>query len=89
MDLDAPLTELRGVGPKQAERLARLGLERAHDLLLHLPLRFEDRTRLTPLTRLRPGMHALFEGTVEGTEVVRTRRRMLLVRLHDSGGRVV
>lgn len=89
MDLDAPLTELRGVGPKQAERLARLGLERAHDLLLHLPLRFEDRTRLTPLTRLRPGTHALFEGTVDGTEVVRARRRMLLVRLHDSGGRIV
>jgi len=89
MDLDAPLTELRGVGPKQAERLARLGLERAHDLLLHLPLRFEDRTRLTPLTRLRPGMHALFEGTVEGTEVVRARRRMLLVRLHDGSGRIV
>ncbi len=89
MDLDAPLTELRGVGPKQAERLARLGLERAHDLLLHLPLRFEDRTRLTPLTRLRPGTHALFEATVEGTEVVRARRRMLLVRLRDDGGQIV
>jgi len=88
MDLDAPLTVLRGVGPKQAEKLARLGLLRAHDLLLHLPLRFEDRTRLTPLSRLRPGMHAVFEGTVESTEVVRARRRMLLVRL-GGGGRAV
>jgi ATP-dependent DNA helicase RecG len=87
MDLDAALTELRGVGPKQAERLARLGLERAHDLLLHLPLRFEDRTRLTPLSRLRPGTTALFEGTVEGTEVVLGRRRMLVVRLAEDGGR--
>ena len=89
MDLDAPLTSLKGIGPKQAERLARLGLEHAHDLLLHLPLRFEDRTRLTPLARLRPGSSALFEGTVEGTEVAHGRRRMLLVRLEEGGARLV
>jgi ATP-dependent DNA helicase RecG len=89
MDLDAPLTTLKGVGPKQAERLARLGLVCAHDLLLHLPLRFEDRTRLIPLAQLRPGTSALFEGTVEATEIAHGRRRMLLVRLEDGGARLL
>ena len=84
MDLDAPLTTFKGVGPKQAERLARLGLAQAHDLLLHLPLRFEDRTRLTPLAQLSAGTTALFEGTVEATEIAHGRRRMLLVRLEDG-----
>ncbi|AHE99696.1 ATP-dependent DNA helicase RecG [Thioalkalivibrio paradoxus] len=89
MDLDAPLTALRGVGPKQAERLGRLGLARTHDLLLHLPLRFEDRTRLTPLQALRPGSPALFEGRVEATEVVSGRRRMLLVHLGEGDARIL
>ncbi len=89
MDLDAPLTTLKGVGPKQAEKLARLGLLRIHDLLLHLPLRFEDRTRLTPLAALRSGTAALFEGTVASTEVVHGRRRMLLVRLEQDHGQLL
>jgi ATP-dependent DNA helicase RecG len=89
MDLDAPLTHLKGVGPKQAERLARLGLAHGHDLLLHLPLRFEDRTRLTPLPLVRAGTTALFEATVEATEIAHGRRRMLLVRLEDGGARLM
>ncbi len=89
MDLDASLTTLKGVGPKQAERLARLGLHSAHDLLLHLPLRFEDRTRLTPIAQLRSGTTALFEGSVEGSEIAHGRRRMLLVRLEDGGAGVL
>ncbi|WP_024329459.1 ATP-dependent DNA helicase RecG [Thioalkalivibrio sp. ALR17-21] len=86
MDLQAPLTELTGVGPRQAERLARLGLHVCGDLLFHLPLRFEDRTRITPLDRLRPGRAALFEGVVERSEVLIRRRRMLVVTLGDGHG---
>lgn len=89
MDLDAELTTLKGVGPRQAERLARLGLVRAHDLLLHLPLRFEDRTRLTPIAQLQSGATALFEGSVAGSEIAHGRRRMLLVRLEEGGAGVL
>ena len=45
---------LKGVGPKVAEKLARLGLQRQRDLLFHLPLRYEDRTFVTPLGSLQP-----------------------------------
>ncbi|WP_255349350.1 MULTISPECIES: ATP-dependent DNA helicase RecG [unclassified Thioalkalivibrio] len=85
VDLQAPLTGFKGVGPAVAERLARLGLEQARDLLLHLPLRFEDRTRLTPIRALRPGLPALFEGRVTHAEVVHRRRRMLVVTLEEDG----
>lgn len=44
-----PLTTLSGVGPVLASALARLGLERVQDLWFHLPLRYEDRTRITPI----------------------------------------
>ena len=41
------LESLRGVGPKLAERLQRYGIGTAEDLLFHLPLRYQDRTRVT------------------------------------------
>ncbi|HKJ94959.1 MAG TPA: hypothetical protein VKA32_04965, partial [Gammaproteobacteria bacterium] len=41
-----PVTTLSGVGPRQAERLAKIGIHRVEDLVFHLPLRYEDRSRL-------------------------------------------
>ncbi len=51
--LDAPVTQLNGVGEKVAEHLAKLRITRIGDLLFHLPLRYQDRTRLTPIGALR------------------------------------
>lgn len=81
MELDTPLQEVHGIGPRQAERLSRLGLYRIHDLLLHLPLRFEDRTRCIPLADLRGGLSALFEGEIESVQLLSGRRRILRVRI--------
>ena len=51
--LDTPLQYLKGVGPQRARHLARLGLETVGDALLYLPSRHEDRSRLTPLGRVK------------------------------------
>ena len=75
-----------GVGPMLAERLARLGVRRASDLLFVLPLRYEDRTRIVPIGSLLPGSRAVVEGEVLLAEVVFRRRRQLLVRLGDGSG---
>jgi ATP-dependent DNA helicase RecG len=81
-----PITTLKGVGPKVAARLARLDIHSVEDLLFHLPYRYEDRTRLTPIGALRPGQEAVIQGKVELTEVKFARRRMLLSRLSDGTG---
>ena len=80
------MLRLRGVGPQVAERLEKLGIHTVEDLLFHLPLRYEDRTRVTPIGALRPGMHATVEGGIELTEIVYRGRRMLLTRLSDGTG---
>jgi ATP-dependent DNA helicase RecG len=81
-----PVTVLKGVGPRLAERLARLGLYTVQDVLFHLPLRYEDRTRVVPMGTLRPGDHVVVQGAVELAEVRFGRRRSLLVRISDGTG---
>lgn len=80
------LSVLTGVGPAMLERLERLGLASVEDLLFHLPLRYQDRTRVTPIAALRPGHEAVIEGEVAAADVIQGRRRSLLVRLKDASG---
>ena len=81
-----PVTALKGVGAALAEKLARVGLETLQDVLFHLPLRYQDRTRVVPIGALRPGQDAVVEGVVSGADIVMGRRRSLLVRLQDGSG---
>lgn len=83
---ELPVTSLRGVGPRAAQRLAHLGIETVQDLLFHLPSRYQDRTRVAPIGTLRPGDEAVVEGTVDLAEIKFGRKRMLLVRISDGTG---
>ncbi|EKT4455055.1 ATP-dependent DNA helicase RecG [Pseudomonas putida LF54] len=81
-----PVTVLKGVGEAMAEKLAKVGLENLQDVLFHLPLRYQDRTRVVPIGQLRPGQDAVIEGVVSGTDVTMGKRRSLVVRLGDGSG---
>ncbi len=78
-----------GVGQQLAGRLAKLDLRGPRDLLLHLPLRYEDETRLTPISVTRPGFPAQIEGEVLSAEVSLRPRRQLVVRVGDGSGTLV
>lgn len=81
---------LKGVGPKVTEKLKKLGLETQRDLLFHLPLRYEDRTRVTPIAGLQPGRKQLIEAEVLQVAVNFRRqgpsRRVLVAKLEDHSG---
>ncbi len=88
-DVDTlPLTALKGVGPKLAQKLQRLRLVTVQDLLFHLPFRYQDRTRVVPIGALRAGQEAVVAGTIELTDVVFRGRRSLLCRMSDKTGSV-
>ncbi|VAW80548.1 ATP-dependent DNA helicase RecG [hydrothermal vent metagenome] len=84
-----PVSTLRGVGPKSAEKLAGFGLETVQDVLFHLPRRYEDRTRIVPLGGLRVGDHAVIDVDVDLSEVKSGQRRSLLVHVSDGTGKLV
>ncbi|MEO8809244.1 MAG: ATP-dependent DNA helicase RecG [Rhodanobacter sp.] len=84
-----PVATLAGVGPALAATLAKLGLERIQDLWFHLPLRYEDRTRVTAIADLRPGERAQVEGVVEAVERGFRYRPQLKVAIVDASGQTL
>ena len=81
-----PVTRLSGVGPALAEKLERIGLATLQDLLFHLPMRYEDRTRVTTIGAVRLGQNVVLEGRVISTDVAFGRRRSLQCVIKDETG---
>jgi len=69
-----------------ALQLARLGIRTQFDLVLHLPLRYEDETTLTPIAQAREGAPVQIEGEVLACDVAYRPRRQLVVKLADATG---
>jgi ATP-dependent DNA helicase RecG len=72
--LSTPLQYVKGVGPRRAADLERVGLSTVEDLLLRFPLRYENRADLLPITALRPGQVATIAGDVLSSGLRPTRR---------------
>lgn len=83
-----PITELKGVGPKMAERLLKLGIKSVQDMLFHLPLRYEDRTRIYSINELSLHSHVSIEAIIETSQITFGKRRMLVVQINDNTGRL-
>ena len=83
-----PVQTLRGVGPKLAQKLAEYGITQLEDLLFHLPLRYQDRTRVTPIAAARDGDDVVIEGDIRAADIVFGRRRSLVARLQDGSGTI-
>jgi len=81
---------LKGVGPRRAEALERLGIRTARDLLFHLPHRYEDASTIAPIKSLEPGMDATILGTVISKGIIPTRKglRIFQAVVRDASGMI-
>ena len=83
---EMPLTELRGVGPSIKNKFQNLGIHNIQDLLFHLPFRYQDRTRINDINRVRFGDHVQLEGELVAARVMFGKRRSLQCTLKDDTG---
>ncbi len=81
---DTPVTTLKGVGAKVAEKLKKLNLVTLQDVIFHLPARYEDRTRIYPIADLHAYLHVSIQGEIMSADIQYGRRRMLLVKVSDG-----
>lgn len=84
--LNASVLKVKGVGPKMAESLNRLGIETINDLLFFLPHRYDDYTKLIPINKLQPNQLVTVIGTVRHTETLvgRNNRKDFSIRVDDG-----
>ena len=83
---DLPVTEIARVGPKLAASLEKLGITQIKDLLFHLPYRYLDKTKVTPIRSLVPGERMLVIGKIRSVQVKFSGRRSLVVHIGDESG---
>ena len=76
----------RSPPPSLKAKLAKLGIHREFDLVLHLPLRYEDETRLIPIAEAHEGAPVQVEGTVIDSQVAYRPRRQLICKIEDESG---
>lgn len=84
--VEQPVSQLTGIGSQSIKRLRKLDIQTIQDLLFHLPHRYEDRTKVYPLTSLVPGQSVLVQGKIEYTEIIYKKRAYLICRISDSTG---
>ncbi|HKY22574.1 MAG TPA: ATP-dependent DNA helicase RecG [Vicinamibacterales bacterium] len=90
--LQTPLQFLKGVGPRRAADLQRVGLSTVEDLLYRFPLRYEDRGNLQPIAALKPGQHVAIAGRIQSSRLRTTRRpgfKIFEALIGDATGSVV
>lgn len=88
--LDSEVQFIKGVGPRRAECLARLGIATVRDLLFHFPARYDDRRNVTPIDRVAEGSVWTVRGTIESVSEKRLRygRGLFEAVIADATGRL-
>ncbi|HLF39258.1 MAG TPA: OB-fold nucleic acid binding domain-containing protein, partial [Burkholderiales bacterium] len=81
-----PQSSLAGLSRSTLDRLAKLGINSKFDLVLHLPLRYDDETRLYSLNEAPPGQPVLVEGKVIQCDIQYRPRRQLVCHIEDGSG---
>jgi len=90
MDLTSPVTRLSQVGENTAGKLKKLGISTLFDLLYHLPFRYEDRTLVSPVSRLQPGETVTVIGTIDQLKNEYTKGRKFIQsgQFSDTSGTI-
>jgi len=82
------LTEIKGIGNVVASKLAKLGLNTVQDALWHLPIRYQDLTKITPIADLYAGDEYQIEGIITNTKLITSKNTIWIITLEDASGTI-
>ncbi|MFC1559486.1 ATP-dependent DNA helicase RecG [Candidatus Margulisiibacteriota bacterium] len=90
MPLDTEVRYLKGVGPKLAKTLSRVGVFTLKDLIYYFPREYEDRNDVRPISSLKPGEEALLQGEVVSLTKQKTKRNFVIIKgvIKDASGSI-
>ena len=77
---------IKGIGPKRAGLLSKIGIETVEDLLFYFPRRYLDRSNLIRISQLKPDASATIVGRIYSVDTIRGRRKRLVVLVGDGSG---
>jgi ATP-dependent DNA helicase RecG len=86
LSLETACTQLRGVGKNLGQLLAKLDIYTLQDLLFHLPLRYQDRTHITPISNIRVGDECLIQGIITSRQTLFKPRMQCLLQITEGTG---
>ncbi|MCD5391037.1 ATP-dependent DNA helicase RecG [candidate division NPL-UPA2 bacterium] len=84
--LKTPVQYVKGVGPKRAQILARIGIETLSDLLYYFPRRYEDRSHLKPISQVQMGTVETIKGEVLTSGIQKPRRQLEILKVAVGDG---
>ena len=88
-DPNASVSSITGVGPKTLEELKNIGISSYLDLLLHLPIRYQDRSTIQPLDQITNGVEVLIEGQIISSSITFRGRRALELLVEDKTSSII
>lgn len=88
LTLDTAVQYVKGIGPKRADLLKRIGVETVEDLLMIFPRRYLDRTRMTKIRDIQVGEEATVVGKVLTSGMIKGRKSRFVVTVGDGSGMI-
>ena len=82
------IKHIQGIGPTIEDKLFSMGIETVYDILFHLPIRYQDRSKVQPIGSIKKDHFVVIEGEIRVSDIIFNKRRNLLCKIQDKTGTI-
>ena len=82
------IKHIQGIGPSIEDKLFSMGIKTVYDILFHLPIRYQDRSKVQPIGSIKKDHFVVIEGEIRVSDIIFNKRRNLLCKIQDKTGTI-
>ena len=82
------IKHIQGIGPTIEDKLFSMGIKTVYDILFHLPIRYQDRSKVQPIGSIKKDHYVVIEGEIRVSDIIFNKRRNLLCKIQDQTGTI-